>query len=132
MDTPVYNCLSTMQQYATLAALSTVRRFGELVFATANGQPIRKSNFLRREFGPLLIRTGVRRITFHALRHTANTLLLIEGVSPNVVAQRMGHSSTRMTLDTYGHVLTGAQRAAADKLDAIFGAASQELSVLQE
>jgi len=26
-----------------------------------------------------------------------------------------------MTLDTYGHVLTGAQMVAADKLDAIFG-----------
>jgi hypothetical protein len=54
------------------------------------------------------------------LRHIANTLLLLDGVSPNVLAERMGHSTTRMTLDTYGHVLAGSQRLAVDKLNRLF------------
>jgi hypothetical protein len=36
------------------------------------------------------------------------------------VAERMGHATTRMTLDTYGHIVDGAPRLAADKLDALF------------
>jgi len=60
-------------------------------------------------------------IRFHALRHTCATLLLQNGVSPNVVTQLLGHASVKTTLDLYGHVLPGAQRIAADKLDAIFG-----------
>jgi integrase len=73
---------------------------GDFVFTTPTGEPLRKSNFIRRDFKPLLKRAGVRTITFHALRHTANTLLLSAGVSPNVMAERLGHSDTRMTLDT--------------------------------
>lgn len=37
-----------------------------------------------------------------------------------MVAERMGHTTTRMMLDTYGHVMAGAQRLAAEKLDALF------------
>jgi glutamine synthetase type III len=82
--------------------------------------PVRKSNFIRRIFHPLVEKADVPKIRFHDLRHTANTLLLLDGVSANVVAERMGHSTTRMTLDTYGHVMAGSQRIAADKLDRLF------------
>ena len=87
------------------------------VFLSECGEPLRKSNFIRRHFGPLIAKAELRRIKFHTLRHTANAILLNDGVSPNVLAQRMGHSTTRMTLDVYGHVLVGAQQQAADKLD---------------
>ena len=50
---------------------------------------------------------------------------MLDGVSPNVVAERMGHSTTRMTLDTCGHVPAGFQRIAAVKLDRL-AAASPE------
>ena len=93
---------------------------GDFVFTTPTGEPLRKSNFIRRDFKPLLKRAGVRTITFHALRHTANTLLLSAGVSPNVMAERLGHSDTRMTLDTYGHVIPSAQASAVEKLDQLF------------
>lgn len=109
-------------------ALRAHPRTGKLVFTSPDGAPIRKANFLRRSFYPLMEKAAVHRISFHALRHTSNTLLLLGGVSPNVVAQRMGHSSTRMTLDVYGHVLTGAQRVAADLLDGVFGTATPEFA----
>lgn len=87
---------------------------------TAGGRPIWKRNFAQRDFRPLLERAGVNRITFHELRHTANSLLLSDGVSANVMAEMLGHESTRMTLDVYGHVIPGAQAAAVKKLDALF------------
>lgn len=64
---------------------------------------------------------NVPKIRFHALRHTCATILVQNGVSPNVVMQLLGHSSVKTTLDLYGHVLPGGQRAAADTLDPIFG-----------
>ena len=62
------------------------------------------------------INTSVR---FHDLRHTHATWLLEKGVHPKVVAERLGHSSIRITLDTYSHVIQGMQKVAVTKLDEI-------------
>lgn len=56
-------------------------------------------------------------INFHGLRHCHATFLLKAGVSPKIVAERLGHSTTRLTLDTYSHVVPGMQREAALKLE---------------
>lgn len=42
------------------------------------------------------------------------------GKSPKLVAERLGHSSTQMTLDVYSHVTRSMQQDAADALDALF------------
>jgi integrase len=91
------------------------------VFTDRDGGPLRKSNLIRRSFKPLLVAAGLPDVTFHSLRHVANSILLAEGESAKVAAERLGHSSTRMTLDTYAHVLPTTQRAAAARLDVAFG-----------
>ena len=53
----------------------------------------------------------------YVLRHSCATLLLAAGESPKVVAERLGHSTVTLTLDTYSHVLPDMQRAAANKLE---------------
>jgi integrase len=45
--------------------------------------------------------------------------LLIAGVHPKIVSERLGHSSIQITLDTYSHVLPGMQKESAAKLDAM-------------
>ena len=35
------------------------------------------------------------------------------------VKEQMGHSSIKITVDTYGHLVPGANRSAADRLDSI-------------
>ncbi|MBO6209774.1 MAG: tyrosine-type recombinase/integrase [Schwartzia sp.] len=62
------------------------------------------------------IKTSVR---FHDLRHTHATWLLEDGFHPKVVSERLGHSSIRITLDTYSHVIKGIQKETMKKLDAI-------------
>lgn len=47
--------------------------------------------------------TGLRRVTFHSLRHSRETYLHDAGVGLHVIASMMGHSST-MSLATYAHV----------------------------
>jgi integrase len=93
----------------------------EFVFCDSQGGPVRKSNLIRRSFLPLLKRAGLPRIRFHDLRHTAATLLLLQGVHPKVVQERLGHSQISITLDTYSHVLPSMGREAAAKLDALLG-----------
>ena len=52
-------------------------------------------------------------IRLHDLRHTHATHLLMAGVNVKVVSERLGHSSVSLTLDTYGHVMSGQQAEAA-------------------
>lgn len=55
-------------------------------------------------------------LDFHALRHTCGAWLAIAGVSIKVIQSVMRHSTITLTLDTYGHLLPGAEQDAAAKL----------------
>ena len=92
-----------------------------LVFTSPFGSPISPTNFTRRYFKPLLQECGLdENFTFHGLRHTHATLLLRQGVNPKIVQERLGHSSIKVTMDTYSHVLPDIQRQAVDALRGIF------------
>lgn len=91
------------------------------VFCATDGGWLRKSNFTRRSYKPILQRAEVPPIRFHDLRHTAATFLLLLGENPKIVSERLGHGSIEITLNTYSHVLPNMQKAAADKLDRLFG-----------
>jgi integrase len=91
------------------------------VFCDQRGGWLRKSNFVRRSFRPVLERAELpATVRPYDLRHTSATLLLLAGENVKVVSERLGHSTTRLTLDIYQHVLPGMQERAAAKLDAIF------------
>ena len=71
-------------------------------------------------FGELLKEAGLPHMRFHDLRHSAATILLMAGIHPKVVQERMGHSTIAMTLDVYSHVLPSMQQEAAEKIDSLF------------
>ena len=71
-----------------------------------------------RAFRRAAIRVGVGSIGPHSLRHTAATEMLRQGIHPKVVADRLGHSTTRMTLDVNSHVIPALEADAASKVDA--------------
>jgi hypothetical protein len=52
-----------------------------------------------------------------ANRHSHISTLLAQGVGVLVVAARVGHSSPKMTLDTYGHTSVADRHAVVDVLD---------------
>jgi integrase len=72
-----------------------------------------------RELVDELELTGLR---FHDLRHAAITLMLAAGVDIRTVMGRVGHANLATT-QGYAHFVTEADRAAADKLAAVFKAA---------
>lgn len=91
-----------------------------VVISNDNGSYKDPSHFSYVTFKQLLAQANIsERVRFHDLRHTHATWLLEKGVHPKVVAERLGHSSIRITLDTYSHVIKGLQQIAVNKLDEI-------------
>lgn len=62
---------------------------------------------------------GLPRIRLHDTRHTAASLMLAAGESVHAVAEILGHSSTQMVYDVYGHVMPGMTEAAGERLSAL-------------
>ncbi len=92
----------------------------DFVFATEVGTPLLASNLTRRHFKPILKKAGLpMEFRLYDLRHSCATLLLSNGVSPKIVAERLGHSTIVMTLDTYSHVLPSMQQDATEELESM-------------
>lgn len=77
---------------------------GDLVFCTRAGKPLNPNN-IYPDFYALIAAAGVPRIRLHDARHTHGTIMVAKGVSIRAVADRLGHSKTSVTLNTYAHVL---------------------------
>jgi integrase len=93
----------------------------ELVFPDEHGRPLRKDPYFRKDWDPVRKAARLPDLNFRRLRHTAASLLLIEGVHPKVVSEMLGHSSISLTLDTYSHLIPTMQAGAADAFDRLFG-----------
>ncbi|HVC81490.1 MAG TPA: site-specific integrase, partial [Chloroflexota bacterium] len=96
-------------------ALDPAHRDTDPVFASAVGTSIEPRNASAR-FDALVARSGVQRISFHGMRHTHATLLLLSGINVKIVSERLGHASIAITLDTYAHLLPGMQESAAEAM----------------
>lgn len=81
------------------------------------GKPINPPSFSGR-FSEVMEELGYK-ITFHGLRHTHASLLIQAKEQPKVISDRLGHTNIGVTMDTYGHLMPGAQEEAATKLDAL-------------
>jgi len=89
-----------------------------LIFSTRVGGPTQARHVIA-EFHKALENAGLRRIRFHDLRHSCATLLLVQGVSPRVVMEVLGHSEIALTMNAYSHVVPELQRDAAQRMQAI-------------
>lgn len=91
-----------------------------MVFSTGIGTPYDPRR-LNEDFEKALKQAGLPHIRFHDLRHSAATLLMAQGVPIKMVSELLGHSTTRMTLDIYSHVLDPMRQEAADRMDDLLG-----------
>lgn len=89
------------------------------VFTSKVGTPLDGQHLYFRHFKKLLNEAGLPDIRFHDLRHSCASLLLVQGVSPRVVMETLGHSQISLTMNTYSHVMPVLMREAADKMDAL-------------
>jgi integrase len=65
-------------------------------------------------------RLGIADASFHSLRHTAASWLVMQGVDLYAVGQLLGHRTPRMT-QRYAHLSPQYMAGAVGKLDAVFG-----------
>jgi integrase len=93
---------------------------GAYVFTQADGQPLHPTT-VWRALQRVLRDAGLPAMPFHALRHTAASLLLAEGAHPRVVMELLGQSTIALTMNTYSHVIPELKRDAADRMDRLLG-----------
>ena len=61
-------------------------------------------------------KTGLPVIRFHDLRNTAATIMLLEGVHPKIVSERLGQPDVCITMNLYSHAVPSLHREAAKVL----------------
>jgi integrase len=87
------------------------------VFPSLEGSPLDRAN-VEKAFKRALKGGGLpSHFTPHSLRHTFASLMLQDGVSPVYVQELLGHSSIKLTVDTYGRWLRKKAPGAVDRLD---------------
>ncbi|MEY2772937.1 MAG: hypothetical protein RJB51_358 [Actinomycetota bacterium] len=96
----------------------------ELIFTNKVGKPLSISNFKHRIFEPAIKSSGIPRITFHDLRHTAASCAISMGANILVVSKMLGHSDPSVTLNYYGHMYQEDQVKLAHDIDARYSALS--------
>jgi integrase len=97
------------------------------VFTGPLGEPLNPDR-VSRAFDAAVRDVPVPRISLHGLRHTHASILLLAGVHPKVVQERLGHASIAITLDLYSHITEGMDAAAAQTAAALIPRASRSVA----
>lgn len=103
MSSIVFEALRDQQKLA--AAFDS-----EFVFCASNGEAVNYRNLANRVWHPTLKTLGLRRRTPYQTRHTAATLWLAAGESPEWIAKQMGHTTTKMLFTVYSRFVPNLTR----------------------
>lgn len=101
MSSPVYDAFLRQKE-------KTAK--GVFVFVNAKGNPFDHRNVTKRVWYPLLEKCGLTKRVPYQTRHTAATLWLAAGESPEWIARQMGHTSTKMLFQVYSRYVPNLTR----------------------
>ncbi len=94
----------------------------DLVFCQNDGTPLDGDNLYHRDLKAILKKAELRSIRIHDLRHTFASILISANHNLKYIQNQMGHSSIKVTLDLYGHLMPEVYQGAAKKSeDFVFG-----------
>lgn len=105
----VYEALK--RQHAASSEIS------EYVFCNKEGKPLDNKNFSDRVWYPLLRHLGFKARRPYQMRHTAATLWLASGESPEWIARQLGHASTEMLFRVYSRYVPNLTRRDGSAID---------------
>jgi integrase len=88
----------------------------EYVFCNEKGKRLRS---VKRSFGTALKKAGIKDFTFHDLRHTFGSHMVMAGVDLPTIKELLGHKDIKMTL-RYSHLSPGHKRDAVELLTGRF------------
>ncbi|MCB1954151.1 MAG: site-specific integrase [Rhodocyclaceae bacterium] len=86
------------------------RSISPFVFCNREGRPLDHKNVANRVWYPLLSHLGLKRRRPYQCRHTAATLWLAAGESPEWIARQLGHSTTEMLFRVYSRYVPNLTR----------------------
>ena len=87
----------------------------DFVFAHEDGTPLDPST-VTHTFGKVVRKAGLE-LRLHDLRHSYASLMLAAGADMKQISSNLGHSNVGITFDTYGHLISGAGKIAAERFD---------------
>lgn len=88
-----------------------------LVFTNKSGNFLHHCN-INAQLKKLIAGTDLpQNLHLHSLRHTYASLLINSDVTARVIADRLGHKTTRTTLDTYSHIFAETETKAMQAID---------------
>lgn len=76
-----------------------------LVFIGKHSTKVPTDNAVNKLLRTAHDKLGIKKITFHGLRHTHASYLIYKNVSIYVISQRLGHSDVGITQRVYAHVI---------------------------
>lgn len=86
------------------------RQMSKYVFCSRDGTPLDNKNLINRVWNPLLRHLGLNIRRPYQCRHTAATLWLASGESPEWIARQLGHSTTEMLFRVYSRYVPNLTR----------------------
>lgn len=98
MQDELYNLCAEVQEYYLRMGIES-----DLFFCDLDGKRLSYAR-LNKYFRENCERVLNKHLTLHSLRHTHASLLFEQGISLENVASRLGHSSSKTTLEIYTHV----------------------------
>ena len=101
------------------------------VFANADGTRI-YPDMVNAWLEKALARLDLPHYTPHEMRHTFASRMIRAGAHPKVLQELLGHSTIKMTMDTYGHLFPGMKREAVMKAPAVSKARARDAEAANE
>jgi integrase len=95
------------QTVALLQPLLVSKAKTDFVFVGSNGDALDYGYFRRAYFTKAVKALGYDDVTIHWLRHTCASMLIRIGAPITTISEILGHSSIKITLDTYSHWYEG-------------------------
>ncbi len=96
----------------------------DFVFCWEDGRVVNPS-YISHRFTRILKKAKLPHLRFHDLRHIHATELLVDGINPKVVQNRLGHASINMTYDVYTQCVPQLQQAVVDAIECRLNSAIQ-------
>ncbi len=89
----------------------------QYVFINRAGNIIDKDSWRRRVFAKAVLKSEIKRVRIHDLRHTYATLRVSKGDNIADVSNQLGHHSVKLTMDVYYQWFPGKKKSEVDGLD---------------
>jgi integrase len=97
-----------------------IRQTGDTLVCAHPDGSLMHPRWISKKWARVIKSSGLPRRGFHHLRHAHATQMLASGVHIKVASERLGHSTTGITMDLYQHVMPGMQEDAAAQIDAAY------------